>query len=94
MPLMDDGPAVMDVVRSPAFDRDVLVLVASEVEEGEPLAESPNRELHEELGRHAASCPASWGGDWWLWRDSSGCDPMVNCKMRRTLLACVSLGTS
>jgi len=50
VPLTDDGHVLMTVERSPAFDRDVLVLVGGEVEEGEPLEETANRELQEELG--------------------------------------------
>jgi len=53
VPLTDDGQVLMAVERSPAFDRDVLVLVGGEVEEGEPLEETANRELQEELGWRA-----------------------------------------
>jgi len=50
VPLTEDGQVLMAVERSPAFDREVLVLVGGEVEEGEPLEETANRELQEELG--------------------------------------------
>jgi ADP-ribose diphosphatase len=53
VPLTDDGQVLMAVERAPAFDRDVLVLVSGEVEEGEPLEETANRELQEELGWRA-----------------------------------------
>ena len=53
VPLTDDGQVLMAVERSPAFDRDALVLVGGEVEEGEPLEETANRELQEELGWRA-----------------------------------------
>jgi 8-oxo-dGTP pyrophosphatase MutT (NUDIX family) len=53
VPLTDDGQVLMAVERSPAFDREVLVLVGGEVEEGEPLQETANRELQEELGWRA-----------------------------------------
>jgi ADP-ribose diphosphatase len=54
VPLTEDGEVLLAVERSPAFDRDVLGLVSGEVEEGEPLAETANRELQEELGWRAA----------------------------------------
>jgi ADP-ribose diphosphatase len=53
VPLTDDGQVLMAVERSPAFGRDVLVLVGGEVEDGEPLEETANRELQEELGWRA-----------------------------------------
>lgn len=53
VPLTEDGQVLMAVERSPAFDREVLVLVGGEVEEGEPLEETANRELQEELGWRA-----------------------------------------
>ena len=53
VPLTDDGQVLMAVERSPAFDSDALVLVGGEVEEGEPLEETANRELQEELGWRA-----------------------------------------
>jgi 8-oxo-dGTP pyrophosphatase MutT (NUDIX family) len=54
VPLTDDGRVLLAVERSPAFDRDVLCLVSGSVEEGEPLEETANRELQEELGWRAA----------------------------------------
>ncbi len=54
VPLDDDGQVLMGIERSPAFDREILLLVGGEVEEGEPLEESANRELQEELGWRAA----------------------------------------
>ena len=51
VPLTDDGHVLMAIERSPAFDAEVLVLVGGEVEEGEPLEETANRELQEELGQ-------------------------------------------
>lgn len=53
VPLTDDGDVLMAVEHSPAFDREVLVLVGGEVEQGEPLEETANRELQEELGWRA-----------------------------------------
>ncbi len=53
VPLTDGGQVLLAVERSPAFDREVLVLVGGEVEEGEPLQETANRELQEELGWRA-----------------------------------------
>ncbi len=53
VPLTDDRHVLMAVERSPAFDRDVLGLVGGEVEDGEPLEETANRELQEELGWRA-----------------------------------------
>jgi 8-oxo-dGTP pyrophosphatase MutT (NUDIX family) len=53
VPLTDDSRVLMAVERSPAFDRDVLVLVGGEVEEDEPMEETANRELQEELGWRA-----------------------------------------
>jgi ADP-ribose diphosphatase len=54
VPLTEDGHVLMALERSPAFDREVLGLVGGEVEEGEPLEETANRELQEELGWRAA----------------------------------------
>ena len=54
VPLTEDGQVLMGVERSPAFDREILLLVGGEVEAGEPLEESANRELQEELGWRAA----------------------------------------
>lgn len=53
VPLTDDGGVLLAVERSPAFDREVLVLVGGSVEPGEPLEETANRELQEELGWRA-----------------------------------------
>jgi ADP-ribose diphosphatase len=53
VPMTDDGYVLMAVERSPAFDREVLGLVGGEVEGGEPLEETANRELQEELGWRA-----------------------------------------
>ena len=53
VPLTQDGYVLMAMERSPAFDREVLVLVGGEVEEGEPMDETANRELQEELGWRA-----------------------------------------
>jgi ADP-ribose diphosphatase len=53
VPLTDDGHALLAIERSPAFDRDVLGLFGGEVEEGETLEETANRELQEELGSRA-----------------------------------------
>jgi len=53
VPLTDDGFVLMAVERSPAFDRELLGLVGGEVEEGEPLEDTANRELQEELGWRA-----------------------------------------
>ena len=53
VPLTDDGHVLLAVERSPAFGREVLGLVGGEVESGEPLEETANRELQEELGWRA-----------------------------------------
>lgn len=53
VPLTDDGRVLMAVERSPAFGCEVLGLVGGEVEAGEPLEETANRELQEELGWRA-----------------------------------------
>lgn len=53
VPLTDDGDVLLAVERSPAFDRDVLTLVAGSAEVGEPLEETANRELQEEIGWRA-----------------------------------------
>jgi len=53
VPLTGDGHVLLAVERSPALDRDVLLLVGGSVEEGEPLEETANRELQEELGWRA-----------------------------------------
>ena len=54
VPLTADGNVLMAVERSPAFDREALILVGGELEEGEALEETTNRELQEELGWSAA----------------------------------------
>lgn len=53
VPLTASGQVLMAVERSPAFAREVLGLVGGEVEDGEPLEETANRELQEELGWRA-----------------------------------------
>jgi 8-oxo-dGTP pyrophosphatase MutT (NUDIX family) len=53
VPLTDDGQVLLAVERAAAFDRETLGLVGGEVEEGEPLEETANRELQEELGWRA-----------------------------------------
>ena len=53
VPLTEDGRVLMGVERSPAFDREVLLLIGGEVEAGESLEETANRELQEELGWRA-----------------------------------------
>jgi 8-oxo-dGTP pyrophosphatase MutT (NUDIX family) len=53
VPLTEDGQVLIAVERSAAFDREVLLLVGGEVEAGEPLEETANRELQEELGWRA-----------------------------------------
>jgi 8-oxo-dGTP pyrophosphatase MutT (NUDIX family) len=66
VPLTGDGEVLMAVERSPAFDREVLLLVGGEVEEGEPLAETANRELQEELGWRAERL--DWLGELHPWK--------------------------
>jgi ADP-ribose diphosphatase len=53
VPLAEDGQVLLAVERSPAFDQEMLGLVGGEVEPGEPLEETANRELQEELGWRA-----------------------------------------
>jgi ADP-ribose diphosphatase len=53
VPLTDDGRVMMALERSPAFAQESLGLVGGETEEGEPLEETANRELQEELGWRA-----------------------------------------
>ena len=53
VPLTDDGHVLLAEERSPAFDRDVLVLAGGEIDEGETPEEAANRELQEELGWRA-----------------------------------------
>lgn len=50
VPLTGDGQVLMALERSPAFAGEVLVLVGGEVVPGEPLEETANRELQEEMG--------------------------------------------
>lgn len=50
VPLDDDDNVLMAVERSAAFDCEVLVLVGGSAEPGEPLEQTANRELQEELG--------------------------------------------
>lgn len=53
VPMTADGEVLLITERSPAFDEEVLGLVGGSVEPGEPLEETANRELQEELGWHA-----------------------------------------
>ena len=53
VPLTDDGQFLLAVERAAAFDQEALGLVGGEAEEGEPLEETANRELQEELGWRA-----------------------------------------
>lgn len=53
VPLDDDGNVLLALERSVAFDREVLVLAGGMVEPGEPLQQTADRELQEELGWHA-----------------------------------------
>jgi ADP-ribose diphosphatase len=53
VPLTGDGYVLLAAERSPAFDRNVLVLAGGEIDEGERLEEAANRELQEELGWRA-----------------------------------------
>jgi ADP-ribose diphosphatase len=50
VPVTPDSQVLMAVERSAAFDRDVLIVAGGEVEAGEPMEETANRELQEELG--------------------------------------------
>jgi 8-oxo-dGTP pyrophosphatase MutT (NUDIX family) len=50
VPVTGDGHVLLAVERSVAFDEEVLGLVGGSVEPGEPLEETVNRELQEELG--------------------------------------------
>jgi ADP-ribose diphosphatase len=54
VPITEDDQVLLGVERSPAFDQEVLCLVGGSVEPGEPLEETANRELQEELGWRAA----------------------------------------
>jgi ADP-ribose pyrophosphatase YjhB (NUDIX family) len=53
VPLSGDGQVLLAVERAPAFGCEALGLVSGSVEEGEPLEETANRELQEELGWRA-----------------------------------------
>jgi ADP-ribose diphosphatase len=53
VPLDDSGNVLLALERSVAFDREVLVLPGGMVESGEPLQQTADRELQEELGWHA-----------------------------------------
>jgi ADP-ribose diphosphatase len=53
VPVTADGEVLLAVERSAAFAEEALGLVAGEVEPGEPLEETANRELQEELGWRA-----------------------------------------
>jgi 8-oxo-dGTP pyrophosphatase MutT (NUDIX family) len=53
VPMTGDGQVLLAIERSPAFGREILTLVSGAVEEGEPLEETANRELQEELGWRA-----------------------------------------
>ena len=53
VPVTPDSQVIMAVERSAAFDRDVLIVAGGEVEAGEPLEATANRELQEELGWRA-----------------------------------------
>ena len=54
VPLTDDGQVLLALEWSPAFAGEVLGLAGGEVEEGESLEVTANRELQEELGWRAA----------------------------------------
>jgi ADP-ribose diphosphatase len=53
VPMLEDGRVLLAVERSPAMDREVLVLSGGAIEEGETPEEAANRELQEELGWRA-----------------------------------------
>ncbi|HEY6406295.1 MAG TPA: NUDIX domain-containing protein [Ktedonobacteraceae bacterium] len=53
VPMTPDGRVLMAVERSAAFNREVLIVAGGQVESGEPLEETANRELQEELGWRA-----------------------------------------
>ena len=53
VPLDEDGNVLLAVERSAAFNQDMLLLVGGSVEPGEPLEQTANRELQEELGWRA-----------------------------------------
>lgn len=54
VPVTESGEVLLAVERSVAFDEEILGLVGGAVEPGEPLEETANRELQEELGWRAA----------------------------------------
>src|SRR5262245_22066452 len=54
VPVRADGRVLLALERSPAFDREILVLVGGSIEPGESLDQAANRELQEELGWRAA----------------------------------------
>jgi 8-oxo-dGTP pyrophosphatase MutT (NUDIX family) len=53
VPLTDEGDVLLAVEYSPAFGREILTLVSGSIEEGEPIEDTANRELQEELGYRA-----------------------------------------
>jgi ADP-ribose diphosphatase len=53
VPVTADGGVLMAFERSAAFNRDVLIVAGGATEPGEPLEETANRELQEELGWRA-----------------------------------------
>jgi ADP-ribose diphosphatase len=53
VPLTPEDEVLMVMERAPAFDDDTLTLAGGEVEPGESLEQSANRELQEELGWRA-----------------------------------------
>jgi 8-oxo-dGTP pyrophosphatase MutT (NUDIX family) len=53
VPLTEEGDVLLAVEYSPAFGREILTVVSGSIEEGEPIEDTANRELQEELGRRA-----------------------------------------
>ena len=53
VPVTEEGQVLMAFEWSPAFNREILVAVGGSVEADEPLEETANRELQEELGWRA-----------------------------------------
>jgi 8-oxo-dGTP pyrophosphatase MutT (NUDIX family) len=53
VPLTSEGDVLLAVERSAAFGRELLLLPGGSVEEGEPMEETANRELQEEIGWRA-----------------------------------------
>jgi ADP-ribose diphosphatase len=53
VPVTAEMDVLLAVERSSAFDREILTLVSGTVEHDEPLADTANRELQEELGWRA-----------------------------------------